>query len=191
MSARVRHAATSGTDAPEATARAFRQVHGRRLHGFALLVTLGDGPLAARAADEALTAGAPLAATRLAHPERAAAWLRARVLGRVRGKVHRDSGLEPRRIRSLESLGVDRAAMAGLARLGLRERAALVTSTVERLDPRDVATVVGSEGTRLERLVRRARRKAAWAAAATVAEPMPVDGPLVSTIRTIAERTLR
>ena len=50
-----------------------------RLHGFAILVTLGDRRAAERAAGFALAAGAEQAAA-LRHPERAAAWLRARTL---------------------------------------------------------------------------------------------------------------
>lgn len=190
MSGQIETDGTWTPDGTDAAARAFRQLHGRRLHGFALLVTVGDRPLAARATDEALTAGARLATTTLAHPERAAAWLRGRVLRGVKRKAGPGRTIEPRRDPSLESLGVDAAALIALGALDLRERAALVASTVERLDPRDVGTIVDADGTRLERLVRRARGKATRAAAATVREPAAVDGPLTSTIRTIARRTL-
>ena len=67
----------------EAMRAAFRELHGRRLHGFALLLTLGDRPSAARLASEALADGA-MRVEELRHPERAAAWLRHRVVERAR-----------------------------------------------------------------------------------------------------------
>ena len=61
---------------PELMRAAFRDLHGTRLHGFALLVTLGDRAHAARLTrGDALAAGMAQAAA-LRHPERAAAWLR-------------------------------------------------------------------------------------------------------------------
>jgi DNA-directed RNA polymerase specialized sigma24 family protein len=182
--------APASRDATEAAARAFVQLHGRRLHGFALLLTLGDLSVATDAADEALQAGAVRASTELAHPERAAGWLRRRVLRRVRGRIGRHRGTDLRRAPALEPLGVDRVALTALKRLDVRERAAFVTSTIERLAPLDVGAVVSAEGTALERIVRRARRKAIRSAAAAVDEPAPVDGPLASRIMAIAERTL-
>src|ERR1041384_1046480 len=50
---------------------AFREAHGARLHGFALVVTLGDEQLAATLAVDALDAGVRHADA-LRHPERAA-----------------------------------------------------------------------------------------------------------------------
>ena len=167
---------------------AFRELHGPRLHGFALLLTLGDQSVAARLAADALAAGAART-TELSHPERAAAWLRQRV---VRGARRRRSGMaRPDRRRAvLEELGVDDAAFAGLSAVNLRERAALVATTVERLDRRDVATIIGVGGVRLERLVRRASRRAMGAGAAVHGELPISDGPLVAKIRDIARRTL-
>ena len=167
---------------------AFRELHGQRLHGFALLLTLGDQSVAARLAADALAAGSAHT-TELSHPERAAAWLRQRVVknaGRQRSATERAD----RRRAALEDLGVDDAAFAGLSALTVRERAALVVTTVERLDRRDVATIIGLDGTRLERLVRRARRRAI-SACATVHGERPVgDGPLVTRVREIARRTI-
>ena len=167
---------------------AFRELHGPRLHGFALLLTLGDQPVAARLAADALAAGSART-TELSHPERAAAWLRQRV---VRGAGRRRSEMSrpDRRRAALEELGVDDAAFAGLSALNLRERAALVVTTVERLDRRDLATIIGLDGARLERLVRRARRRAMSAGATVHGERPASDGPLVTKIRDIARRTL-
>src|SRR5262245_49203152 len=73
------------TGAPDegALRDAFRELHGRRLHGFALLLTLGDRAEAARLASDALDAGVARV-DELRHPERAAAWLRRRVVDRAR-----------------------------------------------------------------------------------------------------------
>jgi DNA-directed RNA polymerase specialized sigma24 family protein len=167
---------------------AFRELHGPRLHGFALLLALGDQSVAARLAADALAAGSARAAE-LSHPERAAAWLRQLV---VREAGRRPSAMTrpDRRRAALEELGVDDAAFAGLSALNLRERAALVVTTVERLDRRDVATIIGLDGTRLERLLRRARRRATSAGATVHGEQPAGDGPLVARIRDIARRTV-
>ena len=168
---------------------AFRELHGPRLHGFALLLTLGDQSAAARLAADALAAGAARV-TQLSHPERAAAWLRQRVV-RDAGHLRRTAITRPdRRRAALEELGVDDAAFAGLSAVDLRERAALVATAVERLDRRDVATIIGLDGTRLERLVRRASRRATSAGSSVHGERPAGDGPLVTRIRAIARRTL-
>lgn len=168
---------------------AFRELHGPRLHGFALLLTLGDQSAAARLAADALAAGTARM-TELSHPERAAAWLRQRVV-REAGHLRRAQIARPdRRRAALEELGVDDAAFAGLNALDLRERAALVATAVERLDRRDVATIIGLDGTRLERLVRRARRRATSAGSSVHGEHPAGEGPLVTRIRAIARRTL-
>ena len=44
---------------PEMMLEAFRELHGGRLHGFALLLTAGDRHAAAWLASEALAAGIP------------------------------------------------------------------------------------------------------------------------------------
>jgi DNA-directed RNA polymerase specialized sigma24 family protein len=167
---------------------AFRELHGPRLHGFALLLTLGDQSVAARLAANALAAGSART-TELSHPERAAAWLRQRVI-REAGRRRSEMARTDRRRAALEELGVDDAAFAGLSALNLRERAALVVTTVERLDRRDVATIIGLNGTRLDRLVRRARRRAMGAGGTVHGERPISDGPLVAKIRDIARRTL-
>lgn len=184
-----RGTAASDGASPELVRAAFRDLHAARLHGFALLVTLGDRARAARLADQALVAGASRAAE-LRHPERAAAWLRMRVLhdaGRLR-RPGNERGAAERRL-ALEALGVGQAAFAGLTSLSVRERAILVADSVERLDARDVATIAGVDGKRLQRLVRRARL--AYAAAAVDAQHDPLeDGPTVERVRLVAARAL-
>ena len=167
---------------------AFDELHGPRLHGFALLVTLGDRERAARLAGEALAAAAShLEALR--HPERAAAWLRARVVHGAGWRVRapRDASA---RTAILGSLGVDAATYAGLAVLAPRERASIVAAVVERLDRRDVATVVGRDGAALDRLLVRARLTY-LAAHAAAAGDEPPHGPLVDRVAAGAARALR
>jgi DNA-directed RNA polymerase specialized sigma24 family protein len=163
---------------------AFRDVHGRHLHGFAILLTLGD-----RRAAAALAAGALADATtrvdELRHPERAAAWLRAHVL---RGARRARSSSSPSGLAALETLDVPRPVGQALAGVGLVERAALIAGIVEGLDRRDVATVVGRDGESLERLLGRARRR--YAAAYASAGGGSVDGPLAGRIRAIADRAM-
>ncbi len=163
---------------------AFKDLHGRRLHGFALLLTMGDRPAAARLASEALAAGTAHI-EELRHPERAAAWLRRRIVERAR--VGRNGPTDPH---ILSELGADEAAVVAMAGLDRLERAALIASGVERLDRRDVATIVGRDATALDRLLRRARERyvRGHAATATVA---PTDGPIATQVHAIARRAMR
>jgi DNA-directed RNA polymerase specialized sigma24 family protein len=150
---------------------AFRNLHGARLHAFALLLTLGDRRRAALLAADAIAAAADHLGE-LRHPERAAAWLRARVTD--------DAGADNRRLdaderlASLAELNVGAGALAGLSALSRLERAGLIAATIEGLDQRDVATVVGRDGRRLDALLRRARRRYLDGAAAA---PEVLDGP--------------
>ena len=173
---------------PQVVDAAFRDLHGARLHGFALLVTLGDRPLAATVAAEALNEGVDRAGE-LSHPERAAAWLRRRVVQRIgrRRPTGRAGEIEQRRA-ALAEIGVDATAFSALERLGTRDRAALVAATVEGLDGRDVSTIVGAGGARLERLLSRARRRVLSTPVTDGGQP---DGPLAAQISDIAARTLR
>lgn len=175
--------------APEATIReAFRELHGRRLHGFALALTLGDRRLAARLTADALAAGA-LRAAELRHPERAAAWLRGQLLRSMPRRHHGASPAEERA--ALEPLGAGPAVADGLAAVGTRERAALIAADIERLDPRDVETIVARRGAALERLLVGARRRYLNAHAAVPIVPdAGGGGPLVRRIRAVAARTM-
>ena len=139
-------------------AAAFRELHGARLHGFAMLVTLGDRQSAERSAGFALAAGAGQVAA-LRHPERAAAWLRARTL-RDAPPAPVARRTDPTRGATREPLprsGWTRPSISGLAALSLDARAALVASAIERFDPIDVETILDAAPATARRLVAEAR----------------------------------
>lgn len=180
------HSAPPPRDA-EVVEAAFRELHGPSLHGFALLVTLGDRQRAAMLAADALEAAGDRLGS-LRHPERAAAWLRRRVAREARRDDRRLVSAE--RMAALRDVGITPASLAGLAGLSPTERAGLVAVAVERLDRRDVATIVGRDGARLDRFLRAARRR--YLAGAT-ASPAGLDGspgPLRRRIAASAARTL-
>ena len=178
----------AGVQPAETLRAAFRELHGPRLHGFALLITLGDRVLAARIASDALTAGTNRV-NELSHPERAAAWLRRRVVREARRAHESDGAAGGRRRAALEDLGVNATAFAALAGLDILERAALVASTVEGLDAGDVATIVGQDGARLDRLIRRSRSRA-MLTSAPLGGDADDDGPIATRVRAIAARAL-
>lgn len=163
---------------------AFHELHGRSLHGFALLLTLGDLSRAARLAGEALTDGMARIDD-LRHPERAAAWLRARV---VKATARRGAKAQPSPV-LMRGLGVDAAVAAGLAALDVPERAALIAALIEHLDQRDVAVIVRRDGARLRHLLVDARRR-------YLAGYLAVDqdeiraGPLADQLREIGRQTI-
>lgn len=171
----------------EAIQRALRELHAPSLHGFALLLTLGDRRRAlALTADALATADAH--AAELRHPERGAAWLRARVTATV---GRRDSRLDAEtRLDALGLLGVSTAVLAGLAALRPLERAALIASSIERLDDRDVGTIVGCSGRRLDALLGRARRAYLEGCAAAPGGPSSLGGPLTDLVRSAAARAM-
>jgi DNA-directed RNA polymerase specialized sigma24 family protein len=181
------HPAEASTDpaAPQLMDAAFRDLHGGRLHAFAQLLTLGDRGRAAQLASEAIAAGSDHL-PELRHPERAAAWLRGRVL-RAAGFDDRRLGVAER-LASLSDLHVGPAALAGLSALTRAERAGLIATAIERLDRRDVAVIIGRDGDRLETLLRRARRRYIDGATAT---PGELDGPPGPIGRRIAESAAR
>jgi hypothetical protein len=171
---------------------AFRDLHGARLHGYALLVTLGDRRRAGRAASEALGAGARRAAE-LRHPERAAAWLRARVNRSIGQRDELRGGPDETDRRAvLAGLGVDGIAYAGMAQLDLPHRVALVAAEIERLEPLDIEVVLGMSGARARRMVAAARVRYL---AAQATEPIGVareprrPGELAARVRRVADAT--
>jgi DNA-directed RNA polymerase specialized sigma24 family protein len=196
QSPRIAPRAPSSRSDPDATRlaeerAAFRELHAARLHGFALILALGDRTRAARLAFDAIEAGAELHAE-LRHPERAAAWLRARVLAAYRPDRPSSPSVQAGRLAALEQIGIDdqRVAIA-LAALAPKDRAALVADQVERFDALDTATIVGRSGRRLARLIVHARLRYANAFAAQ--EPGSVgfgDGPLAERVRAIAARAM-
>jgi len=176
-------------------AAAFRDLHGSRLHGFALLVTLGDSRAAERAAGFALAAGAAQAAA-LRHPERAAAWLRARTLrGLVRGRTHRPSAPIESRLAALAPLGVSETVYRGLAGLSLEGRAAIAASAIERFDPIDVETILDAAPAATRHAVAEARRRYLRHATRTSPDDVgsPPDQPmgeLASRVQDVASRAI-
>lgn len=172
---------------------AFRDLHGARLLGFAQLVTLGDARSAASAAGHALNQGARRA-EELRHPERAAAWLRARVLKLLpRRDARRTEAAEAAARARLERLGVSRLAFDGLAALPRPERAVLVASDIERFEPTDLETIAGRDHGATRQLATSARRRYLAAMSLSLdGEPAPSSqaGELAERVRSIAERAV-
>jgi DNA-directed RNA polymerase specialized sigma24 family protein len=189
MQASENRATTQVETPPELVRAAFRELHGTRLHGFALLVTLGDRARAARLAGEAIAAGTART-SELRHPERAAAWLRRRVTRNARRGGRSSSRAVAEGRAALEELGADAAAFAGLSALSTRDRAALVADSIERLDRGDVATIMGVDGARLDRLIRRVRQRYAATVAAALNDEAALNGPTAIQIQAIAARAL-
>jgi DNA-directed RNA polymerase specialized sigma24 family protein len=161
----------------------FVELHGDRLLGFALLLTLGDASRAGRLTSQALGAGVKRI-DQLRHPVRAAAWLR--------GQVTQAAGLpawgqrrpnETERRDALRSMGVDPATYDALASLNVRSRAAVVSTAVEGFAIADVFEIVGSD----ER-VRKARRDflTAYLAASEARHSTPPPGELTARVRAAA-----
>jgi DNA-directed RNA polymerase specialized sigma24 family protein len=174
---------------------AFRDLHGARLHGFALLVALGDRSVAANAAAEALAEGAQRLAE-LRHPERAAAWLRGRVTRSLAHAGRRSVDTDDERRLALGAIGVTDAAFDGLATLSVRERAAFVAAMIEHMDPIDVETIIGADAGAVHRVVDRARRSylaTAVRGLATEQSRLPAAGAtsglLATRIDAVASRT--
>ncbi len=175
---------------------AFRDLHGARLHGFALLISVGDRRLAERLAAEALADGVRRADA-LRHPDRAAAWLRTHVVRALARQRQRGPGpTEDERRRALASLGVDATAFAALSGLDQPHRVALVAGWIEALDPRDLEGVLRYRPAVLARMLARARSQFLDAYLGTGPSVTPVMrsttalGPLAGRIRAAAERTL-
>ena len=99
-------------------------------------------------------------AAALRHPERAAAWLRARALRTLREqrRFRRAAAVDDRRA-ALTPLGVSDSVSRGLAALDLNARAALVASDIERFDPIDVETILNEAPAATRRIVAEARKR--------------------------------
>jgi hypothetical protein len=162
---------------------AFVELHGERLLGFGLLVTLGDRTLAGILSAEALAAGTERIG-QLRHPERAAAWLRARLTRAARGPAwgHRRPAEQERR-EALLALGVEPATYDALASLDVQGRAAIAAAAVEGLTDADVHEIVGSDDR-----VRRARREylTAYVAASRTRNTKPPAGMLTARVNATA-----
>jgi len=193
------HASTGGSARPSPEdgmlRAAFREVHGQRLHGFALLVTLGDERTAGVLAAAALADGARRADS-LRHPDRGAAWLRAHVVRNLpRSARRREPVPAPQGRAVLAHLGVDDAGFAALRELGPSERAALVAGWIEKLDPRDLETVLGVGPAAVLRRLRSSRQRylEAYLRGAPESTSVAADarrtGPIADRIRAVGERT--
>ena len=170
-------------------AEAFHDLHGSSLLGFGLLVSLGNGRLAEQAAGEALAAGAHQASA-LRHPERAAAWLRARVVSSLH-RHDRAAVIDAERWTALASLGVEEPVYEGLAALSVEARAALVASAIERFEAIDVETILGANPSATRRLVAQARARYVAAAGDRPSdEPGGGGGPLATRIQSVASRAM-
>ncbi len=176
-------------------AGALRELHGKRLHGFALLVSLGETGLSERVASEALQAGAAQA-SELRHPERAAAWLRARVLrGLHQGVGRGPSSATAERRQALATLGVDATMYDGLAMLGLEARAALVASAVERFEPIDIETILGASSPGARKVITRSRDQYLQVVQGQPAEsagfaPQLPDDAIATRVRDVTDRAM-
>lgn len=189
--------AGAADDASDDTAAAFREVHERRLHGFALLLTLGNRSAAAELARNALREAEPRL-QELAHPERGAVWLRRHVLrhapkrveGGGRGPFRRNRPA-PNSAEGVADLGANEILVEALARLDLQARAALILQDVERFREVDVADALGTDLRASERLLRDARAKYSQAYTAAAARHGSADSmELPEDVRRSAESGL-
>ena len=145
----------------------------RRLHGFAVLVALGDD-VAANAAWQAARAAYPVAQHHREQP--ADGWQRRRVVEELREgtKQHIDRwlGVAPQlpmehRAR-LRGLGASDAAMYGLRALSPFDRGVVIAVAAERLDDAALRTLVGRGQAATRRTVTRAMRRYLRAVQATL-----------------------
>ena len=129
--------------------------HAARLHGFALLLTVGDEPRAAAAAIAALEAGAERAESQ--NSDQAAAWLRREVIGELR-RTWPTPQLQPEeRHAALHRMGVADPLISSLEGMSAERRAALVVSTVEGMAMADVANTLDTDLGDAYRVVEAAR----------------------------------
>lgn len=184
---------TTSIDRGEANAvprAAFRNLHGARLYGFALILAMGERQWAAQAAAQALAEGEQRL-PELRHPERAAAWLRRRVVKQLQRPRLPASLSAAERFRALSELGVGHATKVGLDALSVSQRAALVASDVERFSPVDVEQILGRRRGASDRLIQSARRRFL----AAVADEMPglseEPGPIAKQVDWEAARVVR
>ena len=154
-------------------------------------MTLGDVRRAEDAAAATLAEGARRAGA-LRHPERAAAWLRARTIRLLkRRRIGRGGPSRAQRYEALRALGASDGAIAGLAALSLDERAALVVSGIERLDAIDLEAALGRSRPAVRRVVFTARRRYLAALEAAGAGPnAAARGLLAARIAATASRAL-
>ena len=171
---------------------AFRDLHAARLHGFALLVTLGDRARAAQAAANTVAAGAQRAAE-LRHPERAAAWLRRELLKELRRTPASRQLAPAERHAALRDVGAAEPAIAALEVLKSERRAALVAGVIERFALTDVATILDSDLVGAQRALQGAHRDYLTAAARwghELPNPAVAGGALAERVDQVAARAV-
>ena len=161
---------------------AFWDAPAARLHGFALLLTVGDEPRAAAAARAALEAGDEHAAE-MQPPEQAAVWLRRQLISELR-KTWPTPYLPPQERRAaLGRMGVVEPLISSLEGMSAEGRAALIASTIEGMGMADVATTLDTDLGGAYRAVEGARRDYLTAAARMAAgRPAATPGPLAHRI---------
>ncbi len=147
-----------------AAERAFVEEHGARLHGFALLLALGDVQAAGAAARSALEAGSRRAG-RGDIPGAPDGWLRQRLLGAIHPPLsqlqrifNREEPVGQDRRNVLRDLGVSDVALEGLIALSPVERAAVVAVGVEGTDAVGLRRVLNLGPAASQRVARRGFR---------------------------------
>jgi DNA-directed RNA polymerase specialized sigma24 family protein len=168
---------------------AFRNLHGSRLYGFALVLAMGERQWAAQAAAHAL-AEAEQRLPELRHPERAAAWLRRRVVKQLERPSLPASLSSAERFRALSELSVGHATKLGLDALSVPERAALVASDVERFSPVDVEHILGRRPAAARRLLHSARDRFLAAVADEVPDANEEPGPIARQVEWVAAQAV-
>jgi DNA-directed RNA polymerase specialized sigma24 family protein len=161
---------------------AVSDAHAARLHGFALLLTVGDEPRAAAAAIAALEAGRE-GIPEMQDPQRAAAWLRREVIGELR-RTWPTPHLPPQERRAaLGRMGVVEPLISALEGMSAERRAALVAGTIEQMGMADVATMLDTDTGGAYRAVEGARLDYITTAARTAgSSPPAAPGPLARRI---------
>lgn len=173
----------------EPLAAAFRSTHAHSLHGFTLLLTVGDAQLAETLTADALNAATSRGRVRR-HPERAAAWLRARALVAAAHQRTTDRTDHELRLATLGPMGVDAATIAALSSLSTQERAALIANDIERFDRGDVASIVRANDPALDTLLHRARRHYQAAYVRSLGDGQVPDGPVRRSLDETARHVL-
>ena len=183
------HALPVEAEDAEQLQEASSDANAARLHGFALLLTVGDEPRAAAAAIAALEAGAERAESQDA--DQAAAWLRREVIGELRRTWPTPYLAPGERHAVLSRMGVAEPLISALEEMSAEQRAALVVSSIEGMAMADVATTLDAdlgdayravEGARLDYLTTAARM--------TAPGPAATPGPLARRISEIRARAI-
>jgi DNA-directed RNA polymerase specialized sigma24 family protein len=151
-----------GGEAPHA----LPEQQGAAVHGFALILAMGDRPRALRLATEALDAAAARS-HQLSTDGEAGTWLRAWIVQHIGPMPANVSLDDPARRHALELVGVSDVVAAAISTLTVEERAALLAASVEGFSLPEVATVLDCTQTMARRILKRARGRYAEAVLAS------------------------